>query len=305
MKKIAVELTFVLVSYMTLASGVHPAGAVNSVAGDRQPVNFSSVGSSALAQQRGTQQDILNAYFNAGYGYCDAQMLGTFWGITPADAKLRAGKGLLGYRGFLTNISSKLTRSRQLYAGRNVCSYNSDFSYEDAVAVAAYWQVPVSQAKARLTAKLESGNLRTAKQEVAQANRSRRQTTTPSANYQTEVLNAYFNAGYGYCDAQMLGAFWGINPADAKMRAGKGLLGYPGYLPNIASKLTRSRQLYSGRNVCSYNSDFSYQDAVAVAKYWRVPISRAKTILTSKLESGNLKTAKRVVAEANRRAGRR
>ncbi len=37
----------------------------------------------------------------------------------------------------------------------------------------------------------------------------------PSASAQSEeqrILSAYFNAGYGYCDAQMLGAFWGQIP---------------------------------------------------------------------------------------------
>jgi hypothetical protein len=66
---------------------------------------------SAFAQSE--DQRILNAYFNAGYGYCDAQMLGEFWGLNPVQAKMLAGKGLLGYRGFARNIPSKLTAARR------------------------------------------------------------------------------------------------------------------------------------------------------------------------------------------------
>jgi hypothetical protein len=299
MKKISIELLSILLSYATIALTIDPAGAVTNLP-TRQASNLRAA-TTALNFQRDYQQEVLAAYFNAGYGYCDAQMLGAFWSISPADAKMTAGKGLLGYQGYLRNIPSKLARARQQYAGRNVCSYASDFSYEDAVALATYWKVPISTAKDSLRSKLESGNLRLAKSEVRAANRSSKKPKAPvSTDYRQEVLAAYFNAGYGYCDAQMLGAFWSISPADAKITAGKGLLGYQGYLRNIPSKLARARQQYAGRNVCSYASDFSYEDAVALAAYWKVPISVAKSSLTSKLESGNLRLAQSEVRAANR-----
>jgi Mannan-binding protein len=246
-----------------------------------------------------SEQKILNAYFNAGYGYCDAQMLGKFWNTNPGSAKSLAGKGLLGLRGFSRNISNKLASARQQYAGRGVCDYSSDFSYDDAVALANYWQVPIATAKTSLTGKLESGNLALAKQVVAEARRSAKKTNFPSDG---KIYNAYFNAGYGYCDAQMLGKFWNRNPDGAKYLAGKGLLRLSGFPTNISGKLASARQQYAGRGVCDYSSDFSYDDAVALANYWQVPIATAKTSLTGKLESGNLALAKQVVAEARRSA---
>ena len=137
---------------------------------------------SAFAQSE--DQRILNAYFNAGYGYCDAQMLGEFWGLNPVQAKMLAGKGLLGYRGFARNIPSKLTAARRQYAGRGVCNYNSDFSYEDAVALAAYWKTSVATAKASLTNKLESGNLPLAKQVVSEARRAARKSQFDRRSFQ-------------------------------------------------------------------------------------------------------------------------
>jgi hypothetical protein len=138
---------------------------------------------SAFAQSE--DQRILNAYFNAGYGYCDAQMLGEFWGLNPVQAKMLAGKGLLGYRGFARNIPSKLTAARRQYAGRGVCNYNSDFSYEDAVALAAYWKTSVATAKASLTNKLESGNLPLAKQVVSEARQAAKRSQGRSSSAQT------------------------------------------------------------------------------------------------------------------------
>jgi hypothetical protein len=99
-------------------------------------------------------------------------MLGAFWNTDPASAKLLAGKGLLRLSGFLTNISDKLASARQQYSGQGACNYSSDFSYDDAVALASYWQVPIATAKTSLTSKLEAGNLATAKNEVKQARRA-------------------------------------------------------------------------------------------------------------------------------------
>jgi hypothetical protein len=119
-----------------------------------------------------TNREIFNAYFNAGYGYCDAQMLGKFWNTDPASAKLLAGKGLLRLSGFPTNIPGKLRSARQRYSGQGVCDYSSDFSYDDAVALASYWKVPIATAKTSLTTKLEAGNLAIAKSEVRKARRA-------------------------------------------------------------------------------------------------------------------------------------
>jgi hypothetical protein len=122
-----------------------------------------------------------------------------------------------------------------------------------------------------------------------------------AAQSQTEqVVKAYFNGGYGYCDAQMLAAAWQTNPYGAKIRAGKMILGYAAFPGRVSTKLSAARRAYSGRGVCSYSSDFSYEDAVALAGYWNVSVDTAKASLTSKLEYGNLALAKQVVREARR-----
>ncbi len=241
----------------------------------------------------------VNAYYNAGNGYCDAQMLATVWQTNPYNAKITAGKMILGYSGYPGNVPAKLSALRREYAGRGICNYSSDFSYEDAVALAAYWKTSIATAKASLTSKLESGNLKLAKQVVSEARQSVKNVNFPSDR---KIFNAYFHAGYGYCDAQMLGAFWNISPENAKLLAGKGLLGLPGFSRNVPGKLVAARQQYAGRGICNYSSDFSYEDAVALAAYWNTSVSIAKASLTSKLESGNLKLARTAIGQAHRAA---
>ncbi|AFY96168.1 RICIN domain-containing protein [Chamaesiphon minutus] len=120
-----------------------------------------------------------------------------------------------------------------------------------------------------------------------------------SAQSQTQqIVNAFFNSGYSYCDAQMLATAWQTNPYGAKIRAGKMILGYAAFPGRVSNKLAAARRTYSGQGVCNYSSNFSYEDAVALAAYWNIPVETAKSSLTSKLEYGNLALAKKVVREA-------
>ncbi|WP_219892128.1 RICIN domain-containing protein [Chamaesiphon polymorphus] len=124
-----------------------------------------------------------------------------------------------------------------------------------------------------------------------------------SAQSQTQqIVNAYFNGGYGYCDAQMLATAWQTNPYGAKIRAGKMILGYAAFPGRVSNKLAAARRAYSGRGVCNYSSDFSYGDAVALASHWNISVETAKASLTGKLEDGNLALAKKVVREAHQAA---
>jgi hypothetical protein len=179
MKSINKQSIAVLFTGIGLVSiGIQPSDAY-SVRDLQQPIYQKSI---AVQQPTSnttrfpSDKKIYNAYFNAGYGYCDAQMLGKFWNRNPGGAKYLAGKGLLRLPGFPTNISGKLASARQEYAGRGVCNYSSDFSYDDAVALANYWQVSIGTAKISLTGKLESGKLALAKQVVAEARRSSKKT---------------------------------------------------------------------------------------------------------------------------------
>ncbi len=197
MKKNIAKTLSVLLSGITIPVLLNPVSASESYIDNLpivheyiSPLSAELKSQSRIAQANSTQE-IFNAYFNAGYGYCDAQMLGAFWGTTPASAKLLAGKGLLGWQGFARNIPSKLSAARREYTGRGICNYTSDFSYDDAAALATYWNVPIAQAKDSLTSKLESGNFRLAKRVVSEARQSTSQgnrrpsSRTPSYRLQT------------------------------------------------------------------------------------------------------------------------
>ena len=253
-------------------------------------INLSQPSAVALTQTKQTQK-MLNAYFTGGYGYCDAQMLGAFWQTTPESAKLIAGKGLLGYRGFARDIPSKLSAARQQYAGRGVCNYSSDFSYEDAVALAAYWKTSISDAKASLTSKLESGNLPLAKQVVKTANQAFKQSSSSSnetfnyrlktmftgANKCLDIVNDGRNDRVTMADCgNFSGQYWKMATSDR----------HPGY--------TRLQTMFIGANKCLDIVNDGRNDRVTMAdcgdfsgQYWKMVTSdrhpgytRLQTIFT-------------------------
>ena len=109
-----------------------------------------------------------NVRFFQDYSWCDAQMLGKFWDISPGDAKFDAGDMILDGEQYL--VENKLTYARQRYSGQDLCSFsNEGYSYNDMVAVADYWQTSVFEAKTAINNKLEAGFHRQARYVVQNA----------------------------------------------------------------------------------------------------------------------------------------
>ncbi len=168
-------------------------------------------------------------------------------GTNPVQAKILAGKGLLGYQGFARNIPSKLTAARRQYSGRGVCNYSSDFSYEDAVALAGYWKTSVATAKTSLTNKLESGNLPLAKQVVSEARqaakRSQGRRSSQTVNYQLQTIFT----GKGKClDIVNDGINNQLNMADCGDFSGQ----YWQILPNQKQGYYRLQTMFTGTGKC-------------------------------------------------------
>lgn len=123
-----------------------------------------------------------------------------------------------------------------------------------------------------------------------------------SAYSTREALDAYFNEGHGYCDAQMLSKYWNASgPGEAKTIAGAKILSFAsqGDYSGVNPILANARQQYAGQGICSFSSDFSYKDAVAVAEYWGTSVYEAKTSLGNKLEAGLLQQARQLVSTAH------
>ena len=89
-------------------------------------------------------------FFDSAYCYCDARVLSALWGGSVWDAKVTMGRKI-GW-GNQSILDSELVRARQAAVGRGeTCEFmETNYTYDDAVALGSFWQVPVSDAKARI-----------------------------------------------------------------------------------------------------------------------------------------------------------
>lgn len=114
-------------------------------------------------------------------------------------------------------------------------------------------------------------------------------TITPSA--MAGPADAFYASGnYTYCDIKLLANFWGVSRGDAKITAGRKI--QLGNTRIVNEKIQAARPYGRQRGVtCSFadadNPAYSYNDAVALAKYWgmRSP-SDAKAKIGQLLYSG-------------------
>lgn len=112
------------------------------------------------------------------------------------------------------------------------------------------------------------------------------------ASYEWDL---YASSGYEYCDAVILGDWWGESVDDAKVTIGR-KLGW-GNAHIVESDLGSARG--EGLRCDFHDTGFVYEDAEAVAHLWGVSIDDAKAALAEKVSTGWRGLAEEVVAEAH------
>ncbi|MEO0378583.1 MAG: hypothetical protein AAF329_29125 [Cyanobacteria bacterium P01_A01_bin.17] len=240
----------------------------------------------------GSSQDAIEIYYETDHGYCDAQMLSAYWGNNTYQAKAKAGEMLLD--GQASDLEYSLTQARRRHASQVDCWYGNDgFDYEDAVALANYWNVSIGDAKTSLGNKLEQGNLSTARWVVQEAHASAEEYSADDENL------AVFVENHSYCDAQMLSAYWGKSAYQAKLKAGQ-MMRENAQFRDVKVALQRARNAHAQQVDCRYTDEgFDYDDAVAVANYWQTSVGEAKVGIEQKLKGGYFEAAKQLVQTAH------
>ncbi|MGF1601210.1 MAG: hypothetical protein ACFCU8_04185 [Thermosynechococcaceae cyanobacterium] len=118
------------------------------------------------------------------------------------------------------------------------------------------------------------------------------------------AVNAFYDQDHGYCDAQMLSAYWGKSTHQVKLKAGR-MMRENAQFREVRIALQRARNAHSDQVDCRYtDGGFDYDDAVAVANYWQTSVGEAKVGLEQKLKGGYFQTAKELVQTAHRVSSR-
>ena len=154
-------------------------------------------------------------YSEIGFSFEDAVALGELWGIDSWDAKLRIEEKYLFNGEMGREIVRDTLNSAQGGSGEHADPFEayvqSRYEYCDAVVMGGLWGVDPWDAKSKIGYLLREGSdvdtlLREA--QLAAAN-----------NLDNHRLRCdYDTIGYSYDDAEALGALWGIDTWDAKVR---------------------------------------------------------------------------------------
>jgi hypothetical protein len=118
-------------------------------------ISFGAGAPTALAQD--AEVEAANAFYEAGYTWCDAQHLAAHWGKGEAwDAKVAMGNLLKKGKG--KKVTKSLTPARQMAdANGSICEYETNYAYEDAEALAQVWGMETWDAKVNLSKLVRSG----------------------------------------------------------------------------------------------------------------------------------------------------
>ena len=149
----------------------------------------------AMAVSIAPAQANSNAFHNAGFNYCDAKLIASYWGMGTDQAKSIAGQKIM--QGNTGNVKAVMQASRN--QGNSCTFWDTGLTYEDAVTLAGVWGWnDIGQLKTKIASYFTDGQDEVVKNALRQA-RKRGQTWQQPAQQrpvqqtgnQTGIGNAY------------------------------------------------------------------------------------------------------------------
>jgi len=214
------------------------------------------------------------------YTWCDAKILAAVWKKDVSQAKAKIGMNLQAGTTGKKFLDAQLVTAHQnaVKSPPARCEFHeTEFTYEDAEALAKVWKTTVEKAKARVeTTVAASGEAAIRKLLPAKQ--------APAAN----PANAFFNQErFTYCDAKLLSAAWKSSMSDTKAVMGTKIEAHAE--PYLESELATARKGTKVR--CSYGDEgFTYADVEKLAAKWKLTPEKAKAMIETKLVAGQVKT---------------
>lgn len=246
--------------------------------------------------QAGPQQDV-SAFFASSFDYCDAKLLAGFWGESVSDAK-----GTISYKLGLggeavVRDALKMAQEKALQTGTPTCSiYEMGYQPADAEALATFFNYSsLSEAKAAMFNKMLNQGEPALIQVLKAAGAP---TVAAKPAVPKDPFQAFIQSRFDYCDAKVLGEFWGVPVDDAKMRIGNKVVA--GASQIVASEL-KEAFAKPGHSDCTWvELDYSYADAEAMAAHWGQSTDEAKARMTRKVNFGNRVLLDQMVQDAKK-----
>ncbi len=221
-----------------------------------------------------------DAYFGAGYDYDDAVRLAKIWnskdeiGTVKAEAgrRLLAGEAL-PFKPSPDNVAdAKETRQVDAF-------FAAGYDYDDAAKLAQLWKTDDAYG-----AKVLAGKKLLAGEALPFEPTPGPDMADPTVQRQVE---AFFAAGYDYDDAAELAKLWKLaEPYEAKVEGGKRLLAGD-ELPIKPDPANVAIAKEAERANAFFDAGYDYDDAVKLAKLWKMEPFEAKVEGGKRLLAGD------------------
>ncbi|NCP18557.1 MAG: hypothetical protein GW855_05275 [Erythrobacter sp.] len=209
-----------------------------------------------------SESEYVRAFGFSDYTYCDAKLVGQLWDMSPYEGKIQIGMKIVG--GYDDNLVSILQMSRDR---GNSCEWaDTGLSYDDAEVLAGVWGGEPWEAKARAARMFTLG--RSGEVTGYLMEEGGEEDETPFG----DALDRFWNSGYSYCDAKMIGELYGTDAYQGKIEIGNKIAN--GLVANIPLVLNESRQ--RGARCNWTDLPYGYDDAVLLGQAWGMRYDEAK-----------------------------
>ena len=239
--------------------------------------------------------EALDKYFDQGYNYCDAKVLGAYWGISPDDAKFRLGSKMLHHGPADGQVHIRNARTialRKPVKDMPVWFSDGGYRFGDAELLGKFWGRGTWEAKLKMTRLLVGGNdaaIKAALKAAGSRPDAGPPPPPPPRPGERAALDKFYSQGYNFIDAKVLGAFWGESAHDAKYRLGQKMLAHgpdDGALHIHNARTAALRKSVSEMPVWFTDGGYKFDDAVVLGKYWGGGTGEAKHKMTRFLIEG-------------------
>ena len=229
----------------------------------------------------------LTSFFKSAYTYEDAEQLALLWNISPYEAKKAIGHKINN------NIQHLLPEGLQQPIKPDVkgtspdwdpngldAFFKSNYTYDDAQALANLWGIGIVEAKQALGHKVINKLQHLLPSGLQQP--TSKSKYSPAANFQ-----AYVKSEYNYDDAVLLASLWSLGVPEAKNEIGYRVINdTEKTLPNKLRENDIDDKQHD-RNTEFFKaysqSGYDYDDAEKLAKLWSLSVIDAKHTIGAKI----------------------
>ena len=229
----------------------------------------------------------IDVFFKSDYTFDDAQALANMWDIGVVEAKQALGHKIIHD---IQHLLPKGLRQPTPSEGSDISPnwdpkghdafFNSDYTFDDAQALANMWDIGVVEAKQAIGHKIINNIQKLLPSGLQQP--TSKTGDSPDANFQ-----AWVKSEYDYDDAVLLASLWSLGVPEAKNEIGYRVLnGTDKTLPNKlrennppSKPVDPDAKFYEAYR----KSDYDFDDAALLADLWSISIVEAKHTIGAKV----------------------